>query len=107
MAEYIDREELLLRLKKVVSTGDDFSLGMQMATSNAIECIKEAPAADVEEVKHGEWGEFEDNILDTIYQCSVCKEEFVLIEGTPSENLWKYCPNCGAKMDGKESEDNE
>lgn len=50
MTEYIDRDELLLRLKKVVSTGDDFSLGMQMATSNAIECIKEAPAADVEEV---------------------------------------------------------
>ena len=22
------------------------------------------------------------------------------IDGTPKENLLKYCPNCGAKMDG-------
>lgn len=22
------------------------------------------------------------------------------IERTPKQNLWNYCPNCGAKMDG-------
>lgn len=52
-------------------------------------------------VKHGEWTVIEDDwTMDTIYQCSVCKEEFVTIEGTPADNLWHYCPNCGAKMDG-------
>ena len=29
--------------------------------------------------------------------CSKCKEELAFEETTP------YCPNCGAKMDGKEN----
>ena len=51
--------------------------------------------------KHGEWTTIEDDWNEeTIYKCSVCKEEFVTIDGTPPENLWNYCPCCGAKMDG-------
>ena len=47
----------------------------------------------------GEWEEIEDDWnMETIYKCSVCKEEFVTIDGTPAENLWNYCPHCGAKM---------
>ena len=46
-----------------------------------------------------EWEEIEDDWnMETIYKCSACKEEFVTIDGTPEENLWNYCPHCGAKM---------
>ena len=46
-----------------------------------------------------EWEEIEDDwSMETIYKCSACKEEFVTIDGTPSDNLWNYCPHCGAKM---------
>lgn len=56
---------------------------------------------DAVEVVHAEWDVIEDDYhFDTIYKCSACKEEFVTIDGTPAENLWNYCPNCGAKMDG-------
>lgn len=53
------------------------------------------------EVKHGAWVEIDDLLMDIVYQCTACKEEFVTIDGTPAQNLWNYCPNCGAKMDGK------
>lgn len=33
------------------------------------------------------------------YKCSHCGEEQRLIDGTPKDNGWLYCPNCGAKMD--------
>ena len=47
----------------------------------------------------GEWEEIEDDwSMETIYKCSACKEEFVTIDGTPADNLWNYCPHCGAKM---------
>ena len=67
-------------------------------------CIKFAlwlnKTVDAVEVVHGEWTVIEDDYTDdTIYQCSVCKEEFVTIDDTPADNLWNYCPNCGAKMD--------
>ena len=51
------------------------------------------------EGKAGRWIEQDDGYNDTIYQCSVCGEEFVTIEGTPADNLWNYCPNCGARME--------
>lgn len=36
-----------------------------------------------------------------IYACSVCREEFCdLLYHRP---LYRYCPNCGARMDGKEA----
>ena len=61
----------------------------------------EIPTVDAVPVVHGDWTAIEDDWNEeTIYQCSVCKEEFVTIDGTPPENLWNYCPNCGAKMDG-------
>lgn len=32
------------------------------------------------------------------WQCSECKEYFCFTEGTPKDNGYYYCPNCGAKM---------
>ncbi len=32
------------------------------------------------------------------WECSVCHEPFTLIEGTPEDNLYNYCPKCGAKL---------
>lgn len=66
---------------------------------NENRCIN--PAADVAPVRHGRWEDSTDEWLGTdVYTCSKCRESYVLVEGTPKENLWNYCPNCGAKMDG-------
>lgn len=61
--------------------------------------------ADVAPVVHGRW-EPEDNYFDgDTWCCSACREPFALIEGTPTDNGMKYCPNCGAKMDGEEKDE--
>lgn len=60
------------------------------------------PAADVAEVVHGEWLRSDDdwNSLTTI-QCSICGEEWCFETDDDVSLLnYKYCPNCGAKMDG-------
>ena len=63
--------------------------------------IDEIPAADVVPVRHGRWEDSIDEWFGTdVYTCSKCRESYVLVEGTPKENLWHYCPNCGSKMDG-------
>jgi NADH pyrophosphatase NudC (nudix superfamily) len=56
--------------------------------------IMEVPAADVAPVVHGEWcweGKFK--------ACSKCGS-YVEWNETLGVNFWKYCPYCGAKMDG-------
>ena len=52
--------------------------------------------------KTGRWIEKEDWNGDTYYDCSVCGESFCLLEGTPTDNLYNYCPNCGVKMEVEE-----
>ena len=32
------------------------------------------------------------------WKCPCCKEVFVLIEGTPQDNKYNYCPSCGQSM---------
>jgi len=48
--------------------------------------------------KAGKWIEKEGWDGDVYYECSICGEPFCLIEGTPTDNMYNFCPNCGAKM---------
>lgn len=67
-------------------------------TPSIIETINEQPTVDAKPVVHGEWikGDLGE------WKCSVCREENCYAY---DENLKRftdlYCPNCGAKMDGK------
>ena len=88
MAEYIEREALL---KKMKNWHEKISL---------IECVNSMPAADVAPVRHGQWVEWlpGDCALimtgeEMLYRCSSCDAKYSDAEG------YKYCTNCGAKMD--------
>ena len=54
-------------------------------------------------VRHGRWVEmhYEGGILDgtNFDRCSVCGYERVF-DDPALKTVFKYCPNCGAKMDG-------
>ena len=60
---------------------------------------------DAEYVRRGYWKTVEDWDGDEHYQCSVCGAEFVLIDGSPEDNDYLFCPHCGAKVDRGEGED--
>jgi Zn finger protein HypA/HybF involved in hydrogenase expression len=70
----------------------------------ARETIVNAPTVDAVEVVHGEWLAEKDEyeICATDFTCSNCKETFCSSEYSDEDflALMKYCPNCGAKMDG-------
>ena len=57
-----------------------------------------APTADVTETVHAYWIENED---DFWVMCSECGDE-LLDDVVGAVEAYKYCPFCGAKMDGKE-----
>ena len=67
--------------------------------NSVLEKLREFPAADVAEVRHGKWvhSEIEDDDWGRIFHewtCSVCG--YSVAHNPTGEN---YCPNCGAKMD--------
>ena len=49
-----------------------------------------------EQEKAGTWKQIDDDT--NIWSCSECDEPFILMDGTPIENKYYYCPQCGAKM---------
>jgi len=59
---------------------------------DCIDIIKDAPTADVQEVKHGKWETSKGERYSGRCSCCNCY----------STDDYKYCPNCGAKMDLKE-----
>lgn len=56
--------------------------------------------ADVQEVKHGKWILQDDNKYAKCSECGV-------IRNIESQLGWNYCPNCGAKMDVEDDEQND
>lgn len=75
------------------------------ATQDCIEVINEATVVDAEPVVHGHWIlEREPNGKPYCFHCSVCDDDFHYI-GIKSAT--GYCPNCGAKMDEKGSEERD
>lgn len=84
--EYIERNALIAEYDRV-------HIG---PAGGARKLMVDAPTADVVEVKHGEWKRKGQDIY-----CSVCGNESAYNPFGASK-FSDYCPNCGAKMDGKE-----
>ena len=68
-----------------------------LSANVVLDMIRELPPAKPER-KTGKWIEQDDGWDGIYYECSVCREPFTLIDGTPSDNLYNFCPNCGADM---------
>lgn len=106
MDEYISREALIEEISSLSVTLCGNEIFGILAKHSVVKMICEQPAADVVEVRHGEWI-YHDCVSSydgavSGYSCSECNifvreemfEEF--------EDFYKdYCGHCGAKMDGK------
>lgn len=61
--------------------------------------IYDSPAADVEEVKHGKWVKPHWRNSVSCANCSICGAEAYHYDFHGVQKTYRYCPNCGAKMD--------
>ena len=94
MAEYIEREAVLMKLMQ------------DGCSAKNLQSISDMPAADVAPVRHGRWlGKpicGNDNC-----RCSECGSWHHIHANLRGEVMQKYCPNCGAKMDETVEENKE
>lgn len=89
--EYIEREAALEKVIEVKHYDPELNGVVLHRYIKEID-LKDIPAADVAPVVHGEW--IERALRPT---CSLCGFSGSLIDAPISP--FKYCPNCGAKMD--------
>ena len=68
---------------------------------NNRKALQMTPTADVQEVRHGKWISNDLGGYKWAYYCSECG----WVDGYPFNDRHKYCPHCGAKMDGEREMD--
>ena len=92
---YIEREKAIDEIDKWLDSVGYVTVGKGLTSyGEFIGCLEDTPTADVVEVRHGYWEKLKDG-----YWCSNC---CILEKDLKQE--YNYCPNCGAKMDGKDGE---
>ena len=89
MARYIDADVLI---KNIAAIADM----RRLSTKTVGIAIDDTPTAEVVEVRHGRWKKVYDK--SPRYMCTVCNHLF-------NNKEYKYCPNCGAKMDRKDEDE--
>lgn len=90
MAKYIDQVDAI----KAVNEQNAFT----MTRSALLDVLNSIPAADVVPVVHGRW-EYTPQTFNTLGQirCPFCAWWSL---DQSIDGIYKYCPNCGAKMEG-------
>jgi hypothetical protein len=101
--EYIERGAFL---RKCAEAFGHYGVAIKAIEGIADECT----AADVVEVRHGEWKQATEpcgwHDVDCVV-CSACGESWILdgdFDFDVVKDFWNYCPACGAKMDGERKE---
>ena len=102
MAEYIEREALLREIER----RDRLMVVDKTISVGALKLfILNRPSADVTPVRHGRWVDkpliksFKHTNIPVV-ECSACGIDFCDIINN-HYFMYNYCPNCGAKMDGR------
>lgn len=103
MDEYIRREDVIAWFMPYAHVGESIDADV------VISDIKGMKAADVAPVTHGRWISLTECANEGVY-CSICKKKVWQSDyawcSKKSRNKLRsnYCPNCGAKMDGGDSD---
>lgn len=107
MAEYIEREATIELLRSLGSRDYRREKGTIQEAIKMVSFPKYTPSADVTPVRHGRWvnkpliKSFKHTNIPVV-ECSACGIDFCDIINN-HYFMYKYCPNCGAKMDGEQT----
>jgi hypothetical protein len=105
MDEYISREAILDNLEEEIEASNvalDEDVWINKGLRIAIRDIKDAKSADVQLVKRGKWKQIAP-------QSAICSECGGALKSNGIDKtgkayifnaVYKYCPYCGARMDG-------
>lgn len=101
MADYINREAAKVFFMNM-DAGRRCPCSTLLTPEEFTEYLDEIPTADVAPVRHGRWEGTADGYADgeLVYDMWACSECGFDADGAEEKPEWKYCPNCGAKMDG-------
>lgn len=92
----IDADALIPMMKYATTDSEIGVFPIKIGFNDIEKVINELPTVDT--VNHGHWifKPLPDDWIGSLYICSEC--------GTVCDSRYRFCPSCGAKMDGIEEE---
>lgn len=93
--EYIEREAALLEIEEWAKTSCEFDYMWPLVFNS----IRKIPTADVRPVVKAHWTDRRTIEHDGEWYCSACGKEITIYMGADRKDRYKFCPNCGAKME--------
>lgn len=118
MSKYIDHEAAINAALLAKSDADitlvpgpftnGFIEGAKIKENAILNALADVPAADVVEVRRGQWKLYE--LFDrsygrSVYYCTACNHSAV-VPTVLDEPIFNFCPNCGANMRPNEEPEN-
>ena len=88
---------------KFIYVGNDYASGFNDGIFHAEVVADNFPTVDAVPVRHGKWTADETLYTQGMVACSCCKTEYN--RDDIDMVMPKYCPNCGARMDGERKEE--
>ena len=102
MAEYIDKKQAIDRIASCYCIDCEHSNGILCRAcehQDDMDLIDEMPTADVQPVKRGRWEYCKNNGIFDTHKCTLCGEKYEMYIDIEPTTIYKYCPNCGARME--------
>ena len=105
MPRYIDADAMIRKICGMKCGCERYECGYDEAGCPKVRDLETAPTISHDEVRGvGRWIEVEQPMGwrdEPCAECSVCGEDFVLgeLDMKDIRNLFRFCPNCGAKME--------
>lgn len=103
MSDYINREDTIKAIESETYRHDYLD--------HVIDIIEDIPSADVAPIRHGMWVDVDRMQMHDLhgvltwgnsFKCTECQFKTFAVEGHMAQ--YRYCPNCGARMDGESDE---
>lgn len=101
MDKYIEREATIKLLRSLGSRDYRREKGTIQEAIKMVSFPEYTPSADVAPVRHGRWISVPHKLARV---CSVCNRDEPYKFADIDADVYDYCPNCGAKMDGELNE---
>lgn len=89
----IDADKVIINIANIITMGDMFEAGVAHGIHKAVNELLDAPNIEAEPVRYGRWNIRTFDLPREGYYCSEC--------GTVEWRTSRFCPYCGAKMEGK------